>query len=260
LNTLNNEQSLRECTTALTTALAAFAPGSNSDVTSAQITSALNTVCADTGRVSSACPESVITNHISAFGAACSDELASPDSPVIGHYDVLYSLIPMQKSVCSKNDKGNWCVMSGAPIAGSTADQIQGRLYTQNGETVTPNINAFSENNIPFIGISPSLGKDALCTTCTRNVLRNYITFQSSIPYTPGVTNSQLLARQTDLFRAVQETCDEGFMNSEVQAAGSLGTKFGNSDSNTSGAAGVDSRFHGFVAAVAGLMTLAVAL
>ncbi|TFK29129.1 hypothetical protein FA15DRAFT_664444 [Coprinopsis marcescibilis] len=256
LNTLNSDQSLAQCTSALTTALDPFLPGSNSNVTPAQITSALNAVCAESGRIPNACPESVITNHIAAFGAACSDELlTNANEDVVVIYDILYSLIPMQKSVCSKNDEGNWCVLSGAPVTTSTADQIQESLYTQNGDTVTPNIGAFSANNIPFIGISPSLEKDALCTVCTRNVLRNYINFQSSIPYTPGVINSKLLARQTDLFGAVAEQCGESFMSSEVKAAGSLGDTL---SKNTSGAAGVDARFQGFVAVVAGLVTLAV--
>lgn len=254
LEGLNSNSQIATCTAALNTALDAFAPGTTTSASASDITSALNNVCATS--INTACPTNVISSQVTAFYSACSTELTSNlNNDVLTLYDTLFFIVPMQKAICTKNDGGDWCVLSGNPLSGS-ASELKSSLYTTSGQVVIPNTNAFSTNNIPFLLISPSLEQEALCTPCTRNVLSAYISYESDVPYGPGLGKSQLLGAQSTLFQAVQEKCGEKFMDNEVKAAGGLGTNkiFGGS----SGAASLNVGFQSLMAAFAGLTTLAV--
>lgn len=253
LTKLNNDAELSKCTTALSGALSAFAPGASSASASA-VTSALTNVCGDS--ISASCPDTTLASAITEFYSACSAELtSSPVDGVVQIYDLIYTLSPFRKAICSKGDDGNWCVASAAPIDGTTASTIQSALYTQTGDNIVPNTATFSTYNLPFLLIGADTAN--LCQTCTRNVLNAYIQHESSLPYAPGLGQSKLLNKQSALFSAVQEKCGASFMDNEVKAAGGLGTS--NSIlGNKSGAIPASHvELQSLVAAFAGFATLA---
>ena len=220
------------------------------------MTDALKDVCGDS--VASACPTSVFASQITAFYAACSEELTSkPNDAVIKIYDVLYTLPPLREAICSKDDSANWCVASATAPAGTSADTLQAALYTKSGETYTPNTSTFTSNNIPFLFLNADTAD--LCSTCTRNVLNAYIKHESNLPYAPGLSKSQLLSTQSALFTSVTEKCGDNFMNSEVKAAGGLSSGSNSILGGSSNAARGQPEVQGAVAAFAGVATLMVA-
>jgi hypothetical protein len=80
----------------------------------------------------------------------------------------------------------------------------------------------YHDNNLPFLFITSNLDATKLCTTCTRNILTAYINFESNVPFGPGLSNSQILNTQPDLYAAIQTKCPSGFLSGAVQAAGGL--------------------------------------
>lgn len=104
-------------------------------------------------------------------------------------------------------------------------------LYTNNGAAlkrraptaaILPNMTTYHDSNLPFLFLKPDLDATTLCTSCTRQILTIYINFESSIPYGPGLSSSQLLDTQNDLYSAINSKCPAGFMTQAVQAAGGL--------------------------------------
>eukprot|EP01126_Amoeba_proteus_P032347 TRINITY_DN31568_c0_g1_i1.p1 TRINITY_DN31568_c0_g1~~TRINITY_DN31568_c0_g1_i1.p1 ORF type:complete len:207 (-),score=25.11 TRINITY_DN31568_c0_g1_i1:190-765(-) len=188
------------------------------------------------------------------MSSACRAEL-SENPKVASMYDMLYVITPMKQAICSKGDDAKWCVMSSNTLGGASASDIQSSLYTQNGQTVIPNTDKFSENNIPFLLLKPELDKETLCKPCTRNVLAAYIDYESNVPYAPGLAKSQLLQPQTPLFNAVKEKCGDSFMDNQVKAAGGIGS---NIIKSGAAAASTNAALSGFMAVSAGLLTLAV--
>jgi len=190
----------------------------------------LSGLCSDS--VSAACPENYIRTKITDFFANCNDELTKKNGDVIKLYDTIYSIIPLRTSVCSKDDSGTYCVL--APASGSTAetpntDLIQflvskgaGALSRRAPTTVSPNVTTFHDNNIVFLFYNPDLDATSLCTSCVRQVLTAYVTFESDIGYGPGLANSVLLDKQSALYEAVKNKCPAGFLSGAVQAAGGL--------------------------------------
>lgn len=250
---LNADTEISKCTTALSGALSAFGPGASSASASA-VASALTNLCSDS--IETSCPPTLLAGAITDFYSACSAELtSSPNQGVVQTYDLIYTLSPFRKAVCSKGDDGNWCVASAAPIDGTTASTIQSALYTQTGDNIVPNTATFTTYNLPFLLIGGDSAN--LCQTCTRNVLNAYIQHESSLPYAPGLGQSTLLSKQSALFAAVQEKCGASFMDNEVKAAGGLGTS--NSIlGNKSGAIPASHvELQSLVAAFAGFATLA---
>jgi hypothetical protein len=180
----------------------------------------------------------VIRGKITEFYSACPSELTtSKNSDVIKIYDILYTILPMRTSICSKDDSGSWCVMS-SPKSGTkeqngsaTLADLLSTLYTKAGaalrrrgpqDAITPNLTTYHNNNLIFLYFNPDLDATTLCTTCARQVLTAYMTFESNVAYTPGLPNSQLLDKQSALLDAVKSKCPAGFLSGAVQAAGGL--------------------------------------
>lgn len=146
----------------------------------------------------------------------------------------------MWEAICSKDDKGRYCVTETDPSAtnltatggGSSAGKIlPSDLWTSTPPTTKkratqailyPNTTTYSSTNLPFFFLTPDLPKEKLCVTCTRRVLASYTNFESSAPYAPGLPNSPILKSQPKLYEAVQNTCGKSFMGDNVQAAGAL--------------------------------------
>ncbi|KAI1783212.1 hypothetical protein LXA43DRAFT_356934 [Ganoderma leucocontextum] len=237
LNAFNQDTTLTTCTSSLITASGAFAPTTNATATTPSASdakTALAAVCA----ASTSCTESAVRSKLADFYQACTDELtSSQNKDVIRTYDVLYALIPLKNAICSKDDSGNYCVSTIASTTSQSASQLaniaqslsvpastssNARRAAQVVAAVAPNATTFANNNLLFILLQPTLAKDALCQTCTRNVLTSYISFESSTPYAPGLAASVLLSGQSTLYQAVQSTCGSTFLSGAVAAAAGL--------------------------------------
>lgn len=153
---------------------------------------------------------------------------------------MLYSLIPLKNAVCSKDDSGNYCVSTIGSTTSQSASQlasiaqsisVSASVASSNARradaaqvvvAIAPNATTFASNNLLFLLLQPSLAKDALCQTCTRNVITSYISFESATPYAPGLAASVLLGGQSALYQAVQSTCGSTFLSGAVAAAAGL--------------------------------------
>lgn len=245
LTTFDGDASFTSCTNIYTTALASFAPSANTSLpSSSAVATALDTLCA--ANATSPCPQSTLTTQLSAFYAACSAELTSAPNPSVKLlYDVLYVLQPLRQSVCSKDDNGNFCateltnssstgtVALVDPEASQKQAQLDSYLYSTSSTTgaaarrdlsnsttiLIPNATTFEDTNLVFLFLNPS---NPSCTTCTRNILTSYISFESTCPYAPGINSSLLLAGQSALYNNITNTCGANFLSGAVQAAGGI--------------------------------------
>ncbi|KAJ7146182.1 hypothetical protein C8R44DRAFT_845419 [Mycena epipterygia] len=242
LTTLNADTSLSACTSALISASAGYGPGGN--VTSASktdVSSALSSICS--ASTSSTCSQSLLTGKLAAFYTACGPELtgSSPSAEVKMIYDTFYSLKPFLSAVCATDDSGAYCLLSANATAAAstlTPELATSKPLTRRAGTVTaymPNATTISTNNILYLFLSADLPKAQLCTTCTRNIVSAYITYETNTNYAPGLAQSVLMSGQTALYAGVVNTCGADFLTSAVKAAGGLGQGSG-SGNGTSGA------------------------
>ncbi|KAG1740663.1 hypothetical protein EDB19DRAFT_1635250 [Suillus lakei] len=247
LVSLNSNSSFSSCTTPITSATSAFAPGVNSSsITTSIINTALSNLCSTSAF--NACPDSTVRSQLMSYYSACSAELTTNlNTDVLRTYDVLYVLTPLRDAVCSKSDNGQYCVTqlnttSGSSATGNVAlvtsskqQALQQYLYTTPGSgasarrdvsntttALIPNTTTYQDTNLVFLFLDSKMNSTQLCTTCTRNILTSYITFESSLPYAPGLNNSLLLSGQPALYNATVSTCPSGFLSGAVQAAGGL--------------------------------------
>lgn len=284
LESLNNNSSFASCLTPITSATSQFTPGANSsNITTTTINTALNGLCSSSAF--SACPDSTVRAQLMAFYSACSGELTTDrNDDVLRNYDALYVLTPLRQAICSKSDNGSYCVTqisstsSGSSAtgsealvtSGSTQEALQNYLYTtpdiassvlsrrDTSNTTTaliPNVTTYQNTNLVFLFLEPTMTEVQLCTTCTRDILTSYITFESSLPYAPGLANSLLLGGQPALYNATLTTCQTGFLSGAVQAAGGLSG--GILSSGTSRTISADVSL--FVSAILGAAGLAIA-
>ncbi|KAJ3569112.1 hypothetical protein NP233_g5267 [Leucocoprinus birnbaumii] len=263
INSFDTDSSLSDCTSALINATQAFTPGGSagSSPTNAQVSSAVENIC--TGSVSTACPDNLIRGKLGDFYAACSAELTSnPNTQLRNIYDVLYALTPMKQAICSKDDSGNYCIVSSTSSGASgDLDQVQqalsyvptsGTVSRRDESAIAANLTTFQDNYLPFLFRNGNMDNSALCTTCTRNILTSYFNYESDVMYAPGLANSELLGKQSALVGDIQNKCGANFLNGAVAAAGGIKSEF-------NGAANVNDRFAGIMAIAAGGLTLAIA-
>jgi len=52
--------------------------------------------------------------------------------------------------------------------------------------------------------------------------MTSYISWESDVPYGPGLSSSTLLAGQTPLYQDIISTCGKSFLSSAVTAAGGI--------------------------------------
>ncbi|KAK0200787.1 hypothetical protein DFS33DRAFT_1456079 [Desarmillaria ectypa] len=276
LESLDSNPNLATCTKALATATSPFAPGNSSSVSSSSaITNMLNSIS------SNSCEETVMNPMIANFGSACQTELVtSPVEAVVLLYDTVYMMNPWLDVLVTKDDSGTYCVLesynaatnstsssasasgySNAAAAGSNGlQEIQDALVVNVDSTITlsrraqtviatPNATTWTTNGIPFLFFTSSLSSSTLCTTCSRNVMTTWISWESKVPYAPAAKQSALLSGLNDLYSAIQTKCGKSFLSGAVTAAGGLGT----SDATRVAASG-----KGLVSFITGLAGLAV--
>jgi len=214
------------------------------------------------------CPESLIRTQITSFYAACSTELTTDAVQAVRTiYDVLFALIPLQTSICSKDDSGNWCAHGPATTtrdfdedASFSISDVLALLYikidngalTRRDAAIVPDMNAITATNSQFLFFTPNLSAAQLCVTCLRQVLTAYINFESNIPFSYGINNSVLLGAQSALYNAVQSECPANFLNGAVKAAGGL------SGSSSSAIPTYSAGYQSVIALVIGAVTMVI--
>ncbi|KAI0297864.1 hypothetical protein B0F90DRAFT_1633362 [Multifurca ochricompacta] len=222
---LNANITLSECLKPLISATSQYAAGSNSTkISTSTISNTLNNLCSS----SDACDPTLIGTQLALFYKACQPELSSSNknSAVVIAYDVLYALGPLKKAVCQKDDSGSYCAanMTSSRTASNSTTAKRSSLERRDQVALVPNLDKYSKQNIPFLGLQTSLPADKLCTACTRNIMNVYTTQLNNVPYGPGISFSLLLSGQPALYAAINTKCGTSFLSGQVQAAGGLAT------------------------------------
>ncbi|KAF8628582.1 hypothetical protein AX17_005978 [Amanita inopinata Kibby_2008] len=273
LTSLNGDSAISACTSSLINSTKQFGPGGNAtSASSSDVNSAINAICSSS--TDNVCPESTIRGKLAAFYSACSAELTINSVPGVNQiYDVLYTLLPFKKAICSKNDNDNYCILqqknSATPSglhnaiavpASSNPQDVMNHLSIKvplqrrgNIEAVAPNVTTFRNTNLPFLFLKPDLDAATLCTSCTRQIFMSYFNFETVSPYAPGLTKSTLLGGQLDLYKGIQNTCGQNFLQTNVQAAGGI-----SGDSLFSGAAHTANSGNWVITMVLGVAMLVV--
>ncbi|KAI0633053.1 hypothetical protein C8Q77DRAFT_1121314 [Trametes polyzona] len=271
LTTFDKDSSLSTCTSAIANATSSFAPSTNATAAStthsaSDISSALNRVCSS----SSSCPETTIRSKLADFYSACGPELTSArNEDVVKLYDVLYAITPLKNAVCSKDDSGRYCVTQLAANSTSSSGTLSTvakyvstnpltlsrRAAAQSVVALSPNATTFANNNVLFLLLKPDTPSNSLCTTCTRNIITSYISFESSTPYAPGLSNSALLSGQSKLYEGITNTCGTNFLNGGVAAAAGLA---GGINGQLTGGAATLMAHTGVAGAIMGVVVLAL--
>jgi hypothetical protein len=184
----------------------------------------------------------MFSSKLASFAQACPTELVgTPITDIIRLYDTVYMMIPFRNAVCSKDDSGRYCATEPAASSSASGSQpspsgvVKGINQKYLWDTVSsapisrrdlvasvPNITTFAALNIAFLLLQPNLSASALCTTCTRNIITSYISFETDVPHACGIAQSTLLVGQTELYKAIQSKCGTNFLSGAVEAAGGI--------------------------------------
>lgn len=244
LNSLNSDATLQACTAPLLSATQYYAnattvakgnKAASSNVTDSAtaLKNSLGQLCAN----ATGCQPSTIRSQLSKFWNACGTELKSKNEQVVALYDVLYLINPFHDAVCTTDDNNNFCILS---IANNTATKqassttskrslltddailMPELLERQDASETAQSIDtgAASQSNIAYLFLQPNSDKNLLCSSCSKNIMAAYITFETSIPYAIGLSNSDQLKGQSALYKAMQATCGKDFTTSVNQKAG----------------------------------------
>jgi len=186
-----------------------------SDKACSAITSNLDSVCSAT-----TCDPKVIQSQLTLLSQSCNDELNNEVSGVILTYDALYLLDPVKKVLCLKDSTGHYCV------ANSSSTSKRATLDRRGAQVAfAPNTTTFSQKNLVFLGLEPSLDADKLCVSCTKDIMNIYIDQLNNAPYRPGIDNSVLFPGQRELYKTINTKCGTAFLGGQAQAvAGGLAT------------------------------------
>ncbi|CAL1698242.1 unnamed protein product [Somion occarium] len=215
LTTLNNDASLASCTGPIISATSQVLAGNSSSTST--VSSALNNICGSAVQ----CDEGNIRGKLADFYSNCGAELTtSRNEDVADLYDALYTLAPLKKALCAKDDSGAYCATQN-PSSTSVSS-----LYTETdsaGQTVFKlKPDGFKTSNLAFLFLNSATDSTKLCNSCTRSILTAYVSFESNAPYASGLGQSPILGGQSDLYNAVVSGCGANFLQGAVQAAGSL--------------------------------------
>lgn len=275
---MDGDATLSACTAPIITATAQFGPGANSTSTPSTTTigSALDVICLSSD---SSCSDQTVRGQLSDFYSACTPELTSnPNADVIRTYDVLYALIPFKQALCTKDSNGKYCATEiTSPSSSNSNSQVDlvvtsgdstfssvkqflwssagvAKRATAQTAAIIPNITTYRDSNLLFFFLEPDTPSATLCTTCSRSVMLSYISFETSVPYAPGLSSSPLMGGQSALYNAMTSTCGATFFTGSVQAAGGLGSGLlGNKMPTSAAQKLVCQSFAGLVAGAAAL-------
>nr|CDI52502.1 conserved hypothetical protein [Melanopsichium pennsylvanicum 4] len=222
LSTLNSDAELDACTKPLLAATKYYS--SNSTNSTTQLDSTLADLCSS----NTGCDADIIRQRLDQFWQNCQTDLQNKITAVQTMYDNLYMITPLVNSICSKDTNNDYCLKTIAKEAASssntsttttnarqeTISELYKRQSTDNldglaNETETTGT---SNTNAAFLFISSSSPKSVLCSTCTQLILASYIKFETSIPYAIGLRTSDILAPQSDIYKAAKTHCGLNFV------------------------------------------------
>ncbi|KIO26770.1 hypothetical protein M407DRAFT_23966 [Tulasnella calospora MUT 4182] len=250
LQALDEDSTFATCTKSLLKATSNFSPGSSADQNQDTLISTLNTLCSAQG-----CSDTYVRTQLTNFAAACPAELdpSTGNKAVRDAYDILYIMQPFQDSICTK-DNGTYCVLK-TPSKSSTsssssndntganinvvdnatdADTVNDAIdefYSKGVDSLTrrkraeqtvyaPDTETYRDSGVMYLYTLPSLSADSLCTTCTQKVLAAYASWEATVPYAAGLSNSPMLGGQGDLWTQTKKKCGDSFMNVVTSSVG----------------------------------------
>ncbi|KAK7688725.1 hypothetical protein QCA50_008264 [Cerrena zonata] len=214
LSTLNNDSSLASCTTPLISATSAILSGNTTSTSG--VSSTLNNVCGSAVQ----CDEVAIRKQLTSFYQSCTSDMGT-NSDVLAMYDALYAIVPLKKAICSKDDSGAYCATA-STSSGTSLTSLYSKVTAAAQSVFKLNVSTLKSTNIAFLFLKATTDSAKLCTSCTRSIFTSYASWETSIPYGPGIANSPLLGGQSDLYNGMKSTCGDSFLTGAVQAAGSL--------------------------------------
>lgn len=239
MTTLNADSSIKTCTAPLLSATNYYvnATSDSKEKSESALQDTLTQLCAS----NAGCDSAIIRNYLSQFWTNCMDEIKAKNKGVQDVYDVLYLINPFREAICSKDGDGNYCLTT---VSSTSTDskrdlsqqeeehwalrrtheaQILARQTTgTDASTSASDIDSgsLSGSNIAFLFLQPTAGKDKLCSTCAQNILASYISFETSIPYAIGLSNSDVLSGQSDLYKAGKKQCGDDWAKKVNSIAG----------------------------------------
>jgi hypothetical protein len=233
LTTLNNDTEIQTCTAPLLSATQFYAnatsaaKNSTTATTSSSanaLTSSLEKLCA----TNTGCNSGLIRQRLSQFWTACDSEIRAKNADVLAIYDVLYLLNPFHEAVCTRDDSKNYCVLNIASDTASQNSTTKRSLFDEDGQlhkrqaVTSESLNGTSlgSSNIAFLFLKSTSDKSVLCSSCAKNVMASYISFETSIPYAIGLANSNILGNQAGLYKSMQDTCGASFTTAVNTVAG----------------------------------------
>lgn len=242
MTNLNADSSIKTCTSPLLSATEYYVNATSQGKTKSESTlqETLTRLCAS----NTGCDSSIIRSYLSQFWVNCHDEITAKNKGVQDVYDVLYLINPFREAICSKDDDGNFCLTTVATTTTTSskrdltvddehwalrrahAEEILARQTTTttgaDASTSASDIDSgsLSGSNIAFLFLQPTAGKDKLCSACAQNILASYIQFETSIPYAIGLSNSDILKGQSDLYKAGKKECGEDWAKKVNAIAG----------------------------------------
>jgi hypothetical protein len=239
-----------------------------STVNTTAINSALSTICSSSFTACPAASiRTTLTNFYTECSAdllGASGDGSDGNAAVIQIYDVLYLILPLKTAICTKVN-GKYCInnnisnstssasttasaSSSAPspsassakrdIGISASDLFKrtsgtnillGRqTNTTTQEALTPSADTYRNSGLPYLFLKPD--SSDICSDCTYNVIKGYISFETVTPYAIGIAHSPMLKGQLALWDKIK-MCPDNF------ATRLLNDATGTNGTTTSGAA-----------------------
>ncbi|PLW46422.1 hypothetical protein PCANC_11118 [Puccinia coronata f. sp. avenae] len=102
--------------------------------------------------------------------------------------------------------------------------QQQQQQQSHQQQIYNPNPDTYTNTNLAFLFLNPSMPDGALCKPCTQSVLAAYIGFEQATPHFGGLSSSGYLSGQLKLWQAVSARCGAPFIEAINQEAGIMST------------------------------------
>ncbi|GAA5996969.1 hypothetical protein JCM5350_007683 [Sporobolomyces pararoseus] len=157
-------------------------------------------------------------------------EAPAPPSLYIQITNVAKRLLRRQQAAAESWSSGS---SSSSSSQASPSSSVGGNSSSMSNSTTTsssstsfklpsllPNSQTYRSMSLPFLFLSSSLPSTTLCTPCTKQILTNYISFESRQPYALGLANSPILGGQGELWQGTGEKCGSGFLSNIMQMSG----------------------------------------
>jgi hypothetical protein len=233
-----------------------------STVNTTAVNSALSTICSSSFTACPAASiRTTLTNFytecsVDLLGA--SGDGSDGNAGIIQIYDVLYLILPLKTAICTKVN-GKYCIndnISSGNATGSTSASASSSAPSPSAssakrdigisasdlfkrtsgtnillgrqtnsttqEALTPSADTYRNSGLPYLFLKPD--SSDICSDCTYNVIKGYISFETVTPYAIGIAHSPMLKGQLALWDKIK-TCPDDFATRLLDdATGTNGT------------------------------------